>query len=98
MPAVYITSKIPKIASDLLINSGFKVEINNSGQNLTKTQLKDVLSKYDAVLTLMTDKIDGDILNSASQKLKIIANFAVGYDNIAILEAENIEGGIRLGF
>ena len=88
MPTVYITSKIPKIASDLLINSGFKVDINNSGQNLTKIQLKDVLSKYDGILTLMTDKIDEDVLNSTSPKLKIIANFAVGFDNIDVLSAK----------
>jgi len=88
MPSVYITCKIPKIASDLLTRKGFKVEINNSGQNLTKTQLKDVLSKYDAALALMTDKIDEEVLNAASPKLKIIANFAVGFDNIDVLSAK----------
>ena len=88
MPSVYITSKIPKTASDLLINSGFKVEINNSVQNLTKIQLKDVLLKYDAVLTLMSDIIDEELLSSASKKLKIIANFAVGFDNIDVLTAK----------
>ena len=88
MPSVYITSQIPKIAFDLLTKKGFKVESNNTGQNLTKIQLKEILSKYDAVLTLMTDHIDEELLNSASKKLKIIANFAVGYDNIDVLFAK----------
>lgn len=88
MPNVYITSQIPKIGVDLLRQKGFAVEINNLGKNLTKDQLKNVFYRYDAVLIMMTDKIDIDILKSASANLKVIANYAVGYDNIDVLEAK----------
>ncbi|MBI2012825.1 D-glycerate dehydrogenase [Candidatus Curtissbacteria bacterium] len=87
MPSVYITAKIPKVAESLLRARGFAVEINNSSKNLTKDELKEAFSKHDAVLTLMTDKIDTDVLKHASKKLKIIANYAIGFDNIDILEA-----------
>ncbi|MBI2594511.1 D-glycerate dehydrogenase, partial [Candidatus Curtissbacteria bacterium] len=87
MSSVYITAKIPKIAESLLRARGFAVEINNSSKNLTKDELKEVFSKHDAVLTLMTDKIDADLLKHASKKLKIIANYAIGFDNIDVLEA-----------
>ena len=88
MPKVYITSSIPQIGINLLRQKSFSVEINTSANNLTKDQLKEVFSKYDAVLTLMTDKIDSDVLKAASPNLKIIANYAVGFDNIDVLEAK----------
>ena len=88
MYRVYISGKIPKIATDLLTKRDFKVEINNSGKNLTVKQLKEIFSEYEAVITLMTDRIDEDVLNAASAKLKVIANFASGYDNIDVLAAK----------
>lgn len=82
MPSVYITSVIPKESAEMLRNKGFDVQINQLGRDLNKKELMDVFSKYNAVITLMTDKIDRDILLAASKKLRVIANYAVGFDNI----------------
>ena len=51
--------------------------------DLTKSELIKELQKtnYDAVITLLTNKIDEEVLN-ASNTVKIFANYAVGYDNI----------------
>ena len=82
MPGIYITSVIPKECAEMLQSKGFDVQINLLGRNLTKKELMDVFSTYDAVITLMTDRIDRDILLVASKKFKVIANYAVGFDNI----------------
>ena len=82
MPRIYITSVIPKECAEMLQSKGFDVQINLLGRNLTKKELMDVFSTYDAVITLMTDRIDRDILLVASKKFKVIANYAVGFDNI----------------
>src|SRR3989344_5948776 len=82
MPSIYITSVIPKECTEMLQSKGFDIQINLLGRNLTKKELTDVFSKYDAVITLMTDRIDRDILLAASKKFKVIANYAVGFDNI----------------
>jgi len=82
MPSVYITSVIPRECTEILQSKGFDVQVNQQNRNLTKKELMDVFSKYDAVICLMTDKIDRDVLSAVSKKLKVIANFAVGYDNI----------------
>ena len=42
----------------------------------------------DAVMSLLTDKIDGDFMDKVGPQLKIIANYAVGFDNIDIAEAK----------
>lgn len=82
MPSVYITSVIPKECAQMLQSKGFDVQVNGQNHDLTKKELMDVFSKYDAVITLMTNRIDKDVLSTASKKLKAVANYAVGYDNI----------------
>src|SRR3972149_10816896 len=82
MPSVYITSVIPKECTQMLQSEGFAIQVNQQNRDLTKKELMDVFSKYDAAICLMTDKIDRDVLSAASKKLKVIANYAVGFDNI----------------
>jgi len=88
MPSVYITGKIPESGIILLKKKGYQVDINESGKSLTKKELSDVFAKYEAVITLVFDKIDEDVIKSAKGNLKIIANFAVGFDNIDVLAAK----------
>lgn len=88
MGSVYITRKIPQIATDLLRKKGFRVQVNTHDKNLPHDQLKEVFAKHHALITMMTDRIDEEVLKSASSDLKIIANYAVGFDNIDILVAK----------
>lgn len=87
MHKVYITYKIDQTGINLLRNNGFSVVENEQNQNLTQRELKEVFSKYDAVITIITDKADEDVLKSASKNLKIISNYAVGFDNIDVIAA-----------
>jgi glyoxylate reductase len=41
----------------------------------------------DAILSLLTDKMDGELMDAAGPQLKIIANYAVGYDNMDVKAA-----------
>ena len=66
MPSVYITSVIPKECAEILQSKGFDIQVNQQNRDLTKKELIDVFSKYDAVIPLMTDKIDRDVLSAAS--------------------------------
>ena len=47
------------------------------------------------ILPLITDRIDGEVMDSAGDQLTIISNYAVGYDNIEVQEATN--RGILVG-
>lgn len=89
MKQVYITNKIPQSAIDILEKNGFKVQINKASRNLTKQELKKIVSEYDALITLVSDKIDEEILNHAAKKLKVVANYGVGFDNIDIVAAKD---------
>lgn len=85
---VYITDIIPKEGTDVLKKKGFDVSVNDSHKKLTGIDLKDIFSKYDAVISLIHNKIDADVISAASPKLKVISNFAVGYDNIDTVAAK----------
>ncbi len=38
----------------------------------------------EGILSLLTDKMDGDVMDAAGEKLRVISNFAVGFDNIDV--------------
>ncbi len=65
----------------------FTVTVNNGGRP-TSADLKEIFGKYDAIVSLVHDKIDEDLIGAASAKLKVIANYAVGFDNIDVLAAK----------
>ncbi|MDZ7792585.1 MAG: hypothetical protein U5P10_02500 [Spirochaetia bacterium] len=85
-PKVYITRRIPQAGIDLL-KQKYEVEVNPHDRVLSREELLTaVLVAADGVLCLLTDKIDGDFFDSAP-KLRGVANYAVGYDNIDVPEA-----------
>lgn len=87
MKKVYVTNIIPQEGLTLLRKKGFAVDVNYSGKKLTDADLREIFGKYDAVVCLVHDKIDEDVIAAASPGLKIIANYAVGYDNIDVIAA-----------
>lgn len=85
---VYITAKIPEIAHDMLVRRGFMISVNDSIKEVSKKKLFEVFKTCDAVLTMMTDKVDGELIAKSGKQLKVIANYAVGYDNIDVVGAK----------
>jgi glyoxylate reductase len=86
---IYITRKIPEIGIKMLTDKGYNVEVGDSIIPLTKKELLEIAStqKFDAFLTLLTDPIDEDFIKAAGSKLKIISNYAVGFNNIDVATA-----------
>lgn len=84
---VFVARKIPEEGIKLLKKAGFNVEVNNNENKvLSKKELIKKIKDKDALLCLLTDKIDEEVLSSAL-KLKIVANYAVGFDNIDVKTA-----------
>ena len=87
MPKIYVTRSISEEGIELLKKKGFQVDINPEDKVLSRDELKKAISGYDGLLCLLTDKIDGEVLDAAGKQLKIVANYAVGYDNIDVKAA-----------
>ncbi len=58
----------------------------NQKEKLTKKELKQAIADVDGFICLLTDKVDKSIIN-AGKKLKVISNYAVGFDNIDVKAA-----------
>lgn len=73
----------------MLRENNFDVNIWPKDRAMSQREIIKNLKKenYDAVLSLLTDKIDAKIFD-ASPATKIFANYAAGYDNIDIAEAK----------
>ena len=87
MAKVYITRPIPEEGINLLRSKGYQVDINPEDKVLSKEELKKTIAGYNGLLCLLTDHIDGEVLDAAGNQLKIVANYAVGYDNIDVKAA-----------
>jgi len=82
---VFVTRKIPKPGLDLL-QKKFTITVNSTDRVLTKKEIINGIKDCDGLLCLLTDPIDRDVIY-AEPKLKMIASYAVGYDNIDISAA-----------
>jgi lactate dehydrogenase-like 2-hydroxyacid dehydrogenase len=85
---VKVTRLIPEEGIIMLKEKGCEVEISPFDRVLTKAELKSFVVGADAILSLLTDKIDGEVLDAAGPQLKIVANYAVGFDNIDLAAAK----------
>ncbi len=88
---VFITRKIPQNGIDILVKNGHGVTVSDKDRPLSKKEIIKELkkTKYDGVVSLLTDEIDGETL-SHMDKVKVISNYAVGFNNIDIKKAREI--------
>jgi glyoxylate reductase len=78
---VFVTRRIPQPGLDLLRD--FDMTMNPEDRVLTKQELIAGAKGKDAVLCLLTDPIDAEILD-ALPSVKIFANYAVGFNNVDV--------------
>lgn len=83
MPQVCVTQSIFPEAIDLLEAEDFLYAYHENDQALAPQDLKEAVKACEGLICLITDKIDGDLMDHAPN-LKVIANVAVGYDNIDV--------------
>ncbi|MDO8340428.1 MAG: D-glycerate dehydrogenase, partial [Candidatus Woesebacteria bacterium] len=81
------TRKIPGESLEELKKNNFEVTLSEFDRPLTSEELLKKSKGVDALLCLLTDKIDGDLMDAIGPQLKIISNYAVGFDNINIADA-----------
>ena len=82
---IFVTRKIPQPGLDLLQRE-LELEINPENRVLTKEEIIKGMQGKDGLLCLLTDSIDKDVIYS-EPKLKMIASYEVGYNNIDIKAA-----------
>lgn len=79
---VYVTRQLPQSALDRL-NGKVEWDVNPHDRVLEREELLEAVKDVDGLLCLLTDTIDAELMDAAPN-LKIIANYAVGYNNIDV--------------
>jgi len=86
-PRVVITRKIPAAAEERA-RSLFDVELNASDTPLGAAGLARAMREADGLLPCVADKVTADLLGAPGRRVKIVANYGVGYNNIDVAAAK----------
>ena len=85
-PNVLVTR--PIMAGPLrTLESRCNVTIHENDFGIPRDELLKVVQGRDAIITMLTEKVDAEFLSAAGPQLKIIANHAVGFDNVILADA-----------
>lgn len=79
---VYVSRPIPEPGLDLL-RASCDVEVKPTDEMVPREELLEKVKGRDALLCLLTETIDKEIIEAGSD-LKIIANYAVGFNNVDV--------------
>ncbi|MCD4675017.1 MAG: D-glycerate dehydrogenase [Desulfobacula sp.] len=92
---ILVSRQYPKAGIRLLEKENFHLTMWEKQRPMTPVELIEGAKTHHALLCTLTDRIDKDFLNQCAH-LEIISQFAVGYDNIDIIQATHL--GIPVGF
>jgi glyoxylate reductase len=86
-PSVLVTRPLPSPGTAPLRDAGLQVEQLPADEPTPPDRLREAVTGRSAVLCLLTERIDAAVLDAAGPGLRIVANMAVGYDNIDVVAA-----------
>lgn len=92
-PSVLISRRWPA-AVEAKLTETFEVEINRADRALTTDEFREAITRYDAVLPTVTDRISAEAMDVAKPQTRIFGNYGVGFSHIDIGAAT--ERGIRV--
>ena len=85
-PLVIVTRKLPERV-ETRMRELFETRLNDDDYPMSQAQLAEALRTADVLVPTVTDRIDGAVLKEAGPRLKLIANFGNGVDNIDVAAA-----------
>ena len=84
---VYLTRPIPDPGIEMLKKTFPHFQMNEEDRVLAREELLQAVQGKHGILSLLTDKMDAEVMDAAGPQLQVIANYAVGYDNIDLQAA-----------
>jgi len=89
---VVVTRRLPAGGLEPLVDAGHEVVTNDDDRAFSAEDLAAAARTADAIVCLLTDRIDAAVLEAgaAGGRLRVVANAAVGYDNIDVATATRL--------
>lgn len=81
---VFVTRVIPQLGLDIVREAVDEMEVWPGELPPPRDVLLEKVRGIDGLLSLLTDRVDDELLDAAGPQLKVVSNFAVGYDNIDV--------------
>lgn len=81
MATVYLSAKLPEVASKMLDQAGIDYEVFAGDGLITKDELLKHVTNCQVLITPLSTQVDKDVIDAAPN-LKLIANFGAGFNNI----------------
>jgi len=89
MTKILVTRHIPSPGIELLQSiANVEVDVFVEDRIIPRDELLQRAAGIDILVSILTDKIDPEVMDAAGPSLKMIANYAVGFDNIDLAEAK----------
>ncbi len=89
MMRIFVCRTIPDDGLKMLAKKkGVVLDIYERDHAIPRKELLKRVKGADVILSILTDKIDAEVMDAAGPQLKMIANYAVGFDNIDLPEAK----------
>ena len=82
-PKVFVTRFIPNKGLDL-VKDFCDTDVWDGKLPPPRDEILKRVQGVDGLLSLLTDKVDGEVMDAAGAQLKVISNYAVGFDNIDV--------------
>jgi glyoxylate reductase len=89
-PRVFVTRRVPERVRQELERS-FIVDIHDEVLPPPRAELLASVVGRDGLVTMLTDRVDAELLDAAGPSLRVVANYAVGLDNVNLDECERRE-------
>jgi glyoxylate reductase len=87
VPRVFVTRRLPDGGLDPLVAAGVELVTNDADEPRSKAELCAAAADADALVCVLSDRIDADVLAAGAGRLRVVATVAVGYDNIDLAAA-----------
>ncbi|HEX9905220.1 MAG TPA: D-glycerate dehydrogenase [Propylenella sp.] len=82
-PLVIVTRRLPEPV-ETRMRELFQTELNIDDRPMTQAELVEAMKRADVLVPTVTDRIDESVIAQAGERLKLIANFGNGVDNIDV--------------
>jgi glyoxylate reductase len=82
-PLVVVTRKLPDVIETRMMEL-FQARLNEADRPLAKAELVEAVKGCDVLVPTVTDRIDASVLAHAGERLRLIANYGNGVDNIDV--------------
>lgn len=83
MSRIVVTGRVPDPALELL-RAEHEVDLWDSEEQIPREELLRRVVGADALVTLLTERVDAELLDAAGDQLQVVANVAVGYNNVDV--------------